>query len=141
MNRLEKTIALFRQIRSGIVEAMQNLYAIHESGEWESKFSSWGEFVESEDGLAISQGFASKLLTVNKHYLIEGGMTPDSIQGIDYEKLYIASKLPGEPAKQAEMARSLTRLELKETKNDDAPHEPTWVEFCSVCSIRRSNHK
>lgn len=140
MNLLTETKQIFATVRSGIVLAMQKLYQVKEEGVWTQVASTWGEYVESE--LGISQGFASKLLTVNNHFLLEGSVSPEKLEGIDYEKLYNASKLPGTIAEQIEKARTLSRSELKQERNDaePVPHVPEFVEFCTFCHVSRANH-
>lgn len=131
---IEKTKELLGGVRHSLVEVMCNLHALKERGGWEAHASSWGEFCESE--LNISQSFASKLITVANHYLIEGGFSPDKIEGIDYECLYLAAKTEGTPEEQVAKARTLTRRELKEERNDDEPHEHEPISICKHCSIR-----
>ncbi len=131
---LEETINLFKNVRASMVKAMVNLYALRENNEWADSYSTWGEFVE--DGLGISQGFASKLLTVHKAYLLDGGLDENAIAGIDYEKLYAARELPGTPEERVAMAKVLTRRELKDTKNEASAHEHIEVKICKVCGVR-----
>lgn len=139
MNLLEETKEIFATVRSSIVLAMQKLHAVKEQGTWEEVAGSWGEYVEGE--LGISQGFASKLLTVNRHYLLQG-VSPEKLEGIDYERLYLARELHGSIEEQIEKARVLTRSELKLERNDaePVPHTPEWVEFCKTCNVSRQNH-
>jgi len=131
---LRETKEAFANVRGSVVVAMQRLYKVHESDAWVGVCSSWSEYVESE--LGISQSFASKLLAVNKHYLIEGGLSPENITGIDYESLYLAKSIPGTVQEQTSMASTLSRRELKETKNDreETPHE--HIPCCAICRIR-----
>lgn len=132
MNLLEETKQLFENVRKSIVHAMQALHKVNEERAWEGQYSSFGEFVE--DGLKISQGFASKLLSVNRHYLLNGGLSPEKLVGIDYEKLYLASKLPGTPDEQVAIASTLSRREIKETQNEEQPHDHEPI--CRICKIR-----
>lgn len=137
---LQETKEAFANVRGSVVVAMQRLYKVHESNAWEGVCSSWSEYVESE--LGISQSFASKLLSVNKHYLIDGGLSPENIAGIDYEKLNMVRSLPGTLDEQLSMARTLSRTELKQTKNDieETAHTPNWVTYCEICKLAQSNH-
>lgn len=142
MNLLDNTIAIFKSVRLSMVHAMINLHEIKTTELWRDRFGSWGEFVESPDGLGISQGFASKLLTTANHYLIEGKVSPEKLEAIDYERLYLARTLPGTVEEQVAKARVLTRTELKQERNDaePTPHTPEWVEFCKICNVSRANH-
>lgn len=137
---LQETKQAFANVRGSIVVAMQRLYQVKQEEVWRQVADNWGEYVESE--LGISQGFASKLLSINNHYILEGGIEPDFLSGIDYEKLNMARTLPGSPEEQVEKARVLTRSELKLERNDaePVPHTPEWVEFCKVCNVSRTNH-
>lgn len=131
---LAETKAAFENVKGSIVVAMQKLHAVKESGDWESVANTWSEYVESE--LGISQGFASKLLSVNKHYLIEGGYSPANISGVDYESLYLAAKTEGTVEEQIERARTLTRAELRQERNEQNDHTHEAIQICKHCSMR-----
>jgi len=134
---LKETKEAFSIVRGSVVMAMQKLHAVHESDAWQGVCSSWSEYVESE--LGISQSFASKLLAVNKHYLVEGGYAPENIAGIDYESLYLAKSIPGTVEEQISMASTLSRKELKETKNDREPvpcDHKNCGRICFDCHLR-----
>lgn len=134
MTLLDQTKEAFANVRNSVVVAMQYLYAVREEGAWKEVASSFSEYVEGE--LNISQSFASKLLAVNQHYLIEAGVSPENIAGIDYECLYLAAKTEGSLEEQIEKARTLTRRELKEERNDIEPHDHEPISICKVCSLR-----
>jgi hypothetical protein len=138
MDLLQETREAFDSLKSNVVDAMQKLYKVFESKAWESVASSWSEYVESD--LGISQGFASKLLAVNKHYLLEGGYSPENIRGVDYERLYLAAKSGGTIEEQLAKAKTLTRSELKQERNEIEPHEPEYVRFCKICNVSEQNH-
>jgi hypothetical protein len=135
MNLLDQTKAAFAQFRSSVVQAMQYLYQVRESGDWMQVSPTWTDYVKNE--LEISQGFASKLLSVNKHYLIEGGLSPENIQGIDYERLYIAQQTAGTPEEHVAKAKTLSRRELREEKVDDGHiHGEEIVRIYKCCGMR-----
>lgn len=134
MSILEQTREAFANVRSSVVVAMQKLAFVKEQGLWEVIAPSWGEYVETD--LGISQSFASKLVSVNNHYLVEGGFSPEKLEGIDYECLYLAAKTDGTPEEQLSKAKVLTRRELKESRNDDEPHEHEPITICKKCSLR-----
>lgn len=132
---LDECIKSFQRVRGSMVEAMINLSAVFAAKEWESKYNSWGEFVE--DGLQISESTASKMLKVNESYLLSGLVKPRELEGVDLEKLYLARSLEGSAKERIEKARVLTRDELKqETKDEVAPHAHQWIEICAVCKIK-----
>lgn len=140
MNLLDNTIAIFEAVRASMVQAMVNLHEIKENELWRERFTSFGEFVESPEGLGISQGFASKLLTVHKTYLLEGGIAPEKLEGVDYERLYLARNIEGDAELKLESAKTLNRAEIKQNVSEAQPHEAEWVEYCKVCNVSRANH-
>lgn len=131
---LTDTKEAFANVRSSVVVAMQKLYQVREELAWREKAETWGEYVESE--LSISQSFASKLLTVNQHYLVEAGISPDKLAGIDYECLYLAASTEGSYEEQIAKAANLTRRELREERNEEQPHEHLPITICKTCSLR-----
>lgn len=141
MELLQKTKSAFDKFKESLLDAMQLLWEVHESKAWEQTgVYSFGQYVEDE--LQISQSMASKLLSNQRHYLVEGGVSQDKIRGIDHEKLYLAQKLSGSPQEQVEKARALTRAELKLEKNDDEekPHAASFSEVCTICWVSKQNH-
>lgn len=135
---LDEAKRAFENVKGSIVVAMQKLYEVKECGAWEDVSSSWSEYCEAE--LGISQSFASKLLSVNKHYLVDGGYSPENISNIPAESLYLAAKTGGTVEEQLERARTLKRSELKIERNEIEPHTPEYVEYCKICDVSRHNH-
>lgn len=138
MNLLDKTRKSFATVRSSIVEAMQFLWQVKETEAWKESYESFGEYVEQD--LGISQGFASKLGTINKTYLLEGGLSPEKLEGIDHDKLYAASRLEGTVEEKLAKAMTLSRSELKAEKSDETPHTASFQEICTVCWVSKQNH-
>jgi len=134
MNLLEQTRASFANVRSSIVEAMQHLWKVKETEAWKESYESFGEYVEQD--LGISQGFASKLGTINKTYLVEGGLSPEKLEGIDHDKLYAAARLSGSVEEKLAKALTLSRRDLKDELNDEEPQPHEHVPACAVCHIR-----
>lgn len=132
---LQETKEAFANVRGSVVVAMQRLYKVHESDAWQGVCSSWSEYVESE--LGISQSFASKLLSVNNHYLVQGGLDPEIIAGIDYEKLNMVRSLPGTLDEHLSMARTLSRKEIRDSFGESikCEHPKTYV-ICADCGTR-----
>ncbi len=120
-----------------MIRAAQKLHDVKATGWWKESAASWGEYVESE--LGISPGFASKLDTLYTAWVLNAGLSQDKLAGIDYEKLYLAvPQLENSPAEEVlERARTLTRRELRETRNEEAPHEHEFIEACSICWIKK----
>lgn len=125
-----QTRELLHAVRGSLIRVAQNLYQIKSSGQFEN----WGDFCQNE--LDISESFASKLLTVNRVFLLEAGISPEKLEGIDYEKLYAASKLEGTPEEKLAKAQTLTRRELKEEKNEEDIHDHEPITICKRCSLR-----
>lgn len=135
MNLIDQTKDAFSTMKSSVIWAMQLLYQLRESGEWEQVSHTWTDFVTDE--LGLSQGFASRLLSVNRHYLVEGGLSADSLENIDHERLYLAAQTDGTVEQQVEKARLLNRRELREEKIDSGHiHEPDTVEIYKCCGMR-----
>lgn len=139
MTLLDQTKDAFSTMKSSVIWAMQLLYQLRESGEWEQISETWTDFVTDE--LGLSQGFASRLLTVNRHYLVEGGLSADSLENIDHERLYLAAQTDGTVEQQVEKARLLNRRELREEKIDSGHiHEPETIEIYKCCGMRVPDH-
>lgn len=135
-NLITQTRDLLHSVRASLIKVAQNLYEIRK----EISSENWGHFLEGQFG--ISESFASKLLTVNRVYLLEGGLSPEKLEGIDYERLYLARNLDMPVELKVENARTLTRSEIKKNVNDGEkkPHEPVWVTYCDVCHLSKDNH-
>lgn len=131
---VQQTKDLLGAVRGSLIKVAQNLYQIKESY---TDDKAWGSFVEEE--LGISQSFASKLLTINRVYLLEGGLPSERIEGVDYEKLYAATKLDGSVEEKVAKASTLSRSELKQVKNQEKPHKGQFGSYCSVCWLSEEN--
>lgn len=134
---LDITADLFRDIRKDLITAAKNLHEISTKELWRGKFSSFGEYVESECG--VSQSFAAKLTAVWGHYAIEAQITPAELRAVDTEKLYLAMRLPMAAGQQLIRAKSWSRSELKaELASKGGPEctHPTTVTICAHCHAR-----
>lgn len=121
LNPLDKSIYIAKYISTAIDVLRPLVYQVWTEKLWEGRFSSFGEYVESPEGLNRSQGYASKLKQVQEHYVIEGGLSEKDISGVDYESLYLALKTAGTPREQLSKAKTLTRSELKAERQDFVP--------------------
>lgn len=129
---IDQTKKLLTAVRGSLIRVAQNLYRIKEEKAYGEKF---GAFCESE--LGISEGFASKLLSVHKTYILEGGLPPERLEGLDYEKAYLASKLEGTVEERLAKAETLTRAELREENVDDGHvHSGELVQIHKCCGMR-----
>jgi hypothetical protein len=128
---VQQTKDLLNAVRGSSIKIGENLYNIKENL---SKETNWADFIRDE--FDISEGFASKLMTIHRVLVLEGGVSQEKLEGIDGEKLYLATKLEGTPEEKVAKASTLTRRELKEERNDEQPHEHIPVSICKTCSIR-----
>jgi len=130
---LEKCVTCFTAARQNLIEGAKYLHEISHAKLWQDNYNSFGEFVEQE--CQISQGFASKLISVYEHYLVAGGVSQRNLENVDAEKLYLASKLPGTPEEQLTKALTLSRGELKQQKQfEDTGAECTHPSLiCAKC--------
>lgn len=132
---LEETKTAFEAVKGCTLVAMQRLHQVHATEAWKAVADSFGAYVEGE--LGISQSFASKLLSVAKHYLVQGNLSPDKLAGIDYESLYLAKKLAGTVEEQLAKAETLSRAELKAENVDDGHvHSGELVTIHKCCGMR-----
>lgn len=134
---LEQCKNSFKQIRVNLIEATEALYRIKSEELWKGEYGSFGVFVELE--LQISQSFASKLLSNWELYVVKGGLQKEQIQGVDYEKLYLAQKVEGDALTKMTFAKTLSRSEIKAElaeKNGEPCEHPSKVEICTICHQR-----
>lgn len=132
---LEASIILVRKI-DGAVDLLRPLvYEVWEKELWKGRFSSFGEYVESPDGLNKSQGYASKLKTVEQFRLESG----QDVSGIDYEAMYLSIKSGGTPEEIVSKAKTLTRAELRQERNDLNDHTHEWIQICKHCQVRNND--
>lgn len=131
---ITQTRELLHAVRGSLIRVAQNLYEIRKEVSGEN----WGAFVEGQFGM--SQSFASKLLTVNRVYILEGGANPEQLESIDYEKLYLAKDAGGTIEEKISKAATLSRSDLRAERQDAEPHTFESKEICKVCGASRENH-
>lgn len=117
LNPVEECIKCFTKARQNLILGAKRLYELQTSGEYKQKSETFGEFVE--EYCQISEGMASKLIKVWKHYHIEGGLAAKELEGVDSEKLYLGVTLKGTPEEQLKTAKVLTRQEIKEQAREE----------------------
>ena len=141
MDLLKTCAEKFNGARKSIGEGIALLWEVRETGAFrDGGFSSFGAYVEEECGINASQ--VSRYLTQYEHFAIKAGISNTQLLGIDPERLYLATKLSGEPAEQLEKARALSVKELKaqsvyEKTGEECAHTDT-VTICRKCSKRLS---
>lgn len=128
---IQQTKDLLNAVRGSSIKIGENLHNLKTQL---PEDTNWADFIRDE--FDISESFASKLMTVFKAFVLEGGVSQERLEGIDSEKLYLAAKLEGTPDEKIAKASTLTRRELKEERNDEEPHEHIPVSICKTCSIR-----
>ena len=133
---LDKSIYVARAIENAVDVLRPLVYQVYTQKLYLGRFSTFQEYVESPDGLNKSPGYASKLKSVEEHYVINGGIHPKTLSGIANECLYMARLLPVSIEEQVEHARTLTRRELKESGNEHSPCEHDIIQICGKCHIR-----
>lgn len=134
---VDQAIFLVRVADRAVSATRHLLHRIFAEKLYEGRYSSFGEFVEN--GLGKSQGWASKQLAVYRHFHLEGGIGQDALE-LDTEKLYLASKTEGTPEEQLSRAKTLTRSELKQEKNEAQPHKGDFASICRTCWVEEENH-
>lgn len=137
LNDLDKSIFIARHISSAMDVLRPLVYTVWKDELWKDRFSSFGEYVESPQGLNRSQGYASKLKQVEE-FRINSGLSEYDIAGIDYESMYLSLKSGGTPEEILSKAKTLTRAELRQERNEHADHEHEFIEACSICWIKKS---
>ncbi len=131
-DKVQQTKDLLNAVRGSSITIGMNLYEIKQELPKEME---WRDFIREQ--FDISESFASKLMTVYKVFVLEGGISPAKLESVDSEKLYLARDLDGDIEEKLEKAKLLTRRELKEEKTDEDGHEHEWIEVCKKCSIRK----
>lgn len=130
---LEHCASFFQGVRRNLIEATEALYRINSENLWESKYSSFTEYIETE--CQISASFASKLLKNWKYFVIEGGMKPKQLGAVDYEKAYLSINLPDmTPEQKLLRAETWSRSDLKaELAVDENGHECSHENIIKIC--------
>lgn len=129
---IEQTKQLLNAVRGSSIKIGQNLYELKQGLDPETD---WGDFIRDE--FDISEGFASKLMTIHRVLVLEGGLSQEKLEGIDGEKLYLATKLEGTPEERIAKAKTLTRRELKEDRVDGGHvHGSETVQIYKCCGMR-----
>ena len=137
LGEIDKGIFLVKIADRAVAATRASVYRIFAEKLWEGRYGSFGEFVEN--GLGKSQGWASKQISVHKHYALEGGITESALE-MDTERLYLASKTEGTPEEQLSRAKTLSRSELKAEKDEAAPHKGEFKSMCVHCWVPEETH-
>jgi hypothetical protein len=135
---LRECIDLVRSIETRFLELGARLYRIREKELWKDRYDSYQEFL---DTAKVSPGNASILASIHRHYVVEGRITKEKLAGVGYSNLYESIPLIERSGvnKALEIARTLTRAEIKQEvrdeKHPDCTHDQTLV-ICAKCKKR-----
>jgi hypothetical protein len=136
LNEVDAAIFLVKVSDKATAMTREILFKIHEEKLYEGRFSSWDDFVESPDGLDKSRGWASKNLQVHK-WALANGFRRENLEGVDTERLYLASRMEGPALKALAKAQTLSRQDLKEELREADPcTEHVLVTICTKCQVR-----
>ena len=142
INFLRETIELARTINTRDFELGQRLYLIREEEKWKAD-EDCGSFYDFLSLAGIHSSKASILMSVYKHYVVEGGIDQNKLALAPYSSLYEAIPLleTRKHADVVQMAMSLTRDEIKaesrELKHGECEHPETFT-ICGKCKKRTS---
>lgn len=137
-NFLRDTIDLVKQIETRFLELGSRLYKIKTDELWSGAYDSFQEFL---DTARINPGHASILVSIHKHYIVDGGVAQAKLAGVGYSNLYEAIPLIERDGidKAVKVASTLTRAEIKqEVRDEEHPncaHKET-ITICSSCHKR-----
>lgn len=129
---IDQTRDLLNAVRGSSIKIGENLYTIKQNLE---AGVDWADLLRDE--FDISESFASKLMSIHKVLVVEGGISQEKLEGIDGEKLYLALKLEGTAEEKVAKAQTLTRRDLREERVDDGHiHSGETVEIHKCCGMR-----
>ena len=137
LNEVDAAIFLVKVGDKANAMSRELLWKINDQKLWQDKFSCWGEFVESPEGLGKSQSWASKQLSVFSHYA--GKVSQIKMETIDNERLYLAMRLPGTPEEQVQRAELWDRQQIKQelaSKDGKDCDHPVTIKICADCHAR-----
>lgn len=126
------TISLTGEIHSKYIELASRLSKIRGQHLWKNGYESFAEFL---DAAKLTKGTASKLIQVYENFLLPGQFTPAQLDAIPYSSLYEAIPLLRDksPQEVVEIARSLTRDEIKSEVKDEKYPDCSHVETIVIC--------
>ena len=137
---LQKASLCFKQVRQDLIAGASLLWKIKSEELWKEKYDSFSEFLASDCDL--SDGQASKLIRVWQFYAVDSGFPQAKITGVDIERLYLATKLDGDPDKKLATASTLSRQELRQSLSEQIHGEcmeHEWITFCAKCRTRKQD--
>jgi hypothetical protein len=141
-NFLRDTVDLVKQIETRFLELAARLFQIHSRQLWQGTYETYQEFL---DTAKVSKGNASMLEAIHETYVVNGGVSHERLARVGYSNLYAAIPLIESKGveKAVEMARTLTRSELKEEVREDKHGEcghTEIIQICATCHKRIEDH-
>lgn len=132
-NYLRDTVDLVKQIETRFLELAARLFQIHKRQLWQESYETYQEFL---DAAHVSKGNASMLEAIHEAYVVNGGVSHEKLARVGYSNLYAAIPLIEAKGieKTVEMARTLTRAELKEEVREDQHGECAHSEIINICA-------
>ena len=135
---LRETLDLVKRIETNFLELGGRLYEIREKNVWRASYEAWDDFLVAS---RLSKSTASKLISVFEAYVVEGGVSQETLEGVPYSLLYEAIPLienhgvPMTVAKVKLLTRSEIKEEVREEKHGDCQHTET-IHICAACHKR-----
>lgn len=136
---LQRARVVSANAKKNMLELAYLLYTIRENDLFLRHHTSFSAYLE--DDVKISEGFATKLISVYATFLENNTVDRKRIEGVDIEKLYLARRLEGSVEERLVKAETLTRSELKQElaiKDDKECQHLQTVTICSTCHVRLS---
>ena len=129
---LRETASLYKDISNRYFELAARLSHIRGQHLWKNGYESFSDYL---DDTKISQATASKLIQVYESYILPGHFTPMQLDGTPYSSLYEAIPLLKQhnPQEVVEMAKRLTRDEIKSEVKDDKHPDCEHVQTIVIC--------
>jgi hypothetical protein len=123
---VRQTVDLVHQIETRFLELGARLYTIRTKELWRELHESYPEFLLS---IGVTQSMASILYSIHKHYIVDGGKSPKTLEGIGYSNLYEAIPLIESDGIDAAVvkASTLTRDEIKDEVREEKHGEHRHV--------------
>lgn len=136
---VDECISVFNKGRKLTIEAMVRLYSVFVAKTWESKASTWTEFVEVD--LQISGTSASKMIGVYEKFLLTETLKPAQLENTTIDRLYAAIPLLKDNSLKEVLviAETLNPEDIRKTiKGEPEKHVHKWIEICAICKIKHS---
>jgi len=133
---IEETRGLLTRGKELLVKVAYNLHTLRESGEWKGEYETFPKYCQ--EVFELSQSSTSKYMAVAEYFSAK--FLPEDIGPVAMENLYLSTKLPGSPEENLSKARTWSRDEFKQEKNEVAPHAFMKVCYCSVCGLSEERH-